>query len=148
MDEKNKFGDAEKKFLEASGQYGRTRPGQIARYYAALSEIQLKQYGDAEKNLTQMDSTGDESLAGLAKFQLAGVYDLEGKAPQAVRLYKQLSDKPTVFVPKPLVLLTLADHYRKTDPAQAAKLYNQVKLEYPDAAEEADQGLELLNAKS
>ena len=63
-------------------------------------------------------------------------------------LYKQLSDKPTVFVPKPLVMLTLAEHYRKTDPAQATKLYNQVKQEYPDAAEQADQGLELLNAKS
>ena len=47
-----------------------------------------------------------------------------------------------------MVLLTLADHYRKTDPAQAAKLYNQVKVEFPDAAAEADQGLELLNAKS
>jgi len=88
------------------------------------------------------------NLAGLAQFQLAKVYDQDGKGQQAVDLYKKLSDKPTVFVPKPLVLLTLAEHYRKADPAQAAKLYNQVKQEYPDAAEEADQGLELLNAKS
>jgi TolA-binding protein len=53
-------------------------------------------------------------------------------------------------VPKPLVLLTLADYYRKTDPAQASKLYNQVKQDFPDtpAAEKADEGLELLNAKS
>lgn len=147
VDEKNKFADSEKKFLAVSSQYGRTRPGQIARYYAALSEIQLKQYGDAEKNLTQMDSTGDESLAGLAKFQLAGVYDLEGKGPQAVQIYQQLADKPTVFVPKPLVLLTLAGHYSKTDPAQASKLYNEVKKDFPDAAERADEGLELLNTK-
>ena len=49
-----------------------------------------------------------------------------------------------------MVLLALADHYRKTDPTQAAKLYaqNQVKQQFPDAAEQADQGLELLNAKS
>jgi len=59
-----------------------------------------------------------------------------------------LSDKPTVFVPKPVVLLALADHYRKSDPAQAEKLYNQVKKDFPEAAQEADQGLELLNAKS
>ena len=76
------------------------------------------------------------------------MYDQDGKTSQAIDLYKQLEDKPSVFVPKPMVLLTLADHYRKTDPAQAAKLYNQVKLEFPDAAEQADQGLELLNAKS
>jgi predicted negative regulator of RcsB-dependent stress response len=148
IDEKNKAADSERKFLEVASQYGRTRPGQVARYYAALSEIQVKNFADAEKNLKQLDSGTDENLAGLARFQLAGVYDQEGKASQAVDLYKQLSDKPTVFVPKPMVLLTLADHYRKTDPAQAAKLYNQVKLQFPDAADQADQGLELLNAKS
>jgi predicted negative regulator of RcsB-dependent stress response len=148
VDEKNKFTDAERKFLEVASQYGRTRPGQVARYYAALSEIQVKSFTEAEKNLKQLDSGSDENLAGLARFQLAGVYDQEGKGTQAVDLYKQLSDKPTVFVPKPLVLLALAEHYRKTDPAQATKLYNQVKQEFPDAAEQADRGLELLNAKS
>ena len=150
VDEKNKYADAEKKFLQVANQYGRTRPGQIARYYAALSEIQLKKYADAEKNLKLLDSSGDESLASLARFQLAGVYDQEGKATQAVDVYKQLIDKPTIFVPKPLVLLTLADHYRQSDPAQATKLYTQVKQEFPDtsAADKADEDLQLLNSKS
>ena len=147
VDEKNKFADADKKFLEVGGQYGRTKPGQVARYYAALSEVQLKQYAAAESNLGQL-SSADESLAGLARFQLAGVYLQENKDAQAVDLFKQLADKPTEFVPKPMALLALADHYRKSDPAQAAKLYNQVKLEFPEAATQADQGLELLNAKS
>jgi len=148
LDEKNKFTDANKKFLAVAGQYGRTKPGQMARYYAALSEVQLKQYADAEKNLSQVISGGDENLSSLAKYQLAEVYQQEKKGPQAVDLFKQLSDKPSVFVPKPMAMLALADYYRKTDPAQAAKLYNQVKQEFPDAAEEADQGLELLNSKS
>ncbi len=148
LDEKNKFTDADKKFLVVAGQYGRTKPGQMARYYAALSEVQLKQYGEAEKNLDQIVSGGDENLTALAKFQLAEVYLQENKGSQAVDLFKQLSDKPGVFVPKPMALLALADYYRKTDPAQATKLYNQVKQEFPDAAEEADQGLELLNSKT
>jgi len=150
VDEKNKYGDAERKFLQVATQYGRTLPGQIARYYAALSEEHLKLFDDAEKNLKQLDSSGDENLAGLARFQLAWIYAQNGKGPQAVELYKQLADKPTIFVPKPMVLLTLADYYRKTDPAQASKLYNQVKQDFPDtpAAEQADQGLELLNTKS
>jgi predicted negative regulator of RcsB-dependent stress response len=148
LDEKNKFTDAEKKFLTVAGQHGRTKPGQMARYYAALSEVQLKQYANAEKNLDQVSSGGDENLASLAKFQLAGVYQQENKGPQAVAVYKQLSDKPSVFVPKPMAMLALADYYRKSDPAQATKLYNQVKQEFPDAAEQADQGLELLNSKS
>jgi predicted negative regulator of RcsB-dependent stress response len=150
VDEKNKYTDAEKKFLEVANQYARTRPGQVARYYAALSEEHLKKFDDAEKNLKLVDASGDESLAGLARFQLAWVYTQNNKGPQAVELYKQLADKPTTFVPKPLVLLTLADYYRKTDPAQASKLYNQVKQDFPDtpAVEKADEGLALLNAKS
>ena len=140
-DEKNKYSDAEKKFLAVASQYGRTRPGEIARYYAALSEIKLKDYSDAERNLKQMDSSGDPNLAALAKFQLAGAYDKEGKSSEAAQLTQQLADKPTIFVPKALVLLTLADHYSKTDPSpQAAKLYNQVKVEFPDAAQQAEQG--------
>jgi predicted negative regulator of RcsB-dependent stress response len=150
VDEKNKYTDAEKKFLEVANKYSRTRPGQVARYYVALSEEHLKKFDDAEKNLKQLESSGDESLTGLARFQLAWVYAQNKKGPQAVELYKQLADKPTTFVPKPLVLLTLADYYRKTDPAQASKLYNQVKQDFPEtpAAEKADEGLELLNAKS
>jgi hypothetical protein len=76
------------------------------------------------------------------------VYLQENKGAQAVDLYKQLSDKPSVFIPKPMSMLALADYYRKTDPAQAAKLYNQVKKDFPDAAQQADQGLEQLNSKS
>jgi predicted negative regulator of RcsB-dependent stress response len=148
VDEKNRSTDAERRFLEVAGQYGRTRPGQVARYYAALCEIQLNKLADAENNLKQLGSGADADLGGLARFQLAKVYDQEGKASQAADLYKQLADKPTLFVPKPLVLLTLADHYRKSDPAEAEKLYNQVKQEFPDAADQADQGLELLKAKS
>ena len=150
LDEKNKYTDAEKKFLGVANQYSRTRPGQVARYYAALSEEHLKKFDDAEKNLKQLESSGDESLTGLARFQLAWVYAQNKKGPQAAELYKQLADKPTTFVPKPMVLLTLADYYRRTDPAQAAKLYNQVKKDFPDtpAAEKADEGLDLLNAKT
>jgi predicted negative regulator of RcsB-dependent stress response len=148
LDEKNKFTDAEKKFLAVADQYGRTKPGLTARYYAGLSEVQLKKYADAEKNLDQVISGGEENLVSLSKFKLAEVYQQENKGSQAVDLYKQLSDKPSVFVSKPMAMLALADYYRKTDPAQATKLYNQVKKEFPDAAEEADQGLELLNAKT
>src|SRR5258708_38256008 len=69
LDEKNKYTDAEKKFLEVAKQYARTRPGQVAQYYAALSEKQLKKIAEPEKKLKQLDSSGAESLTGLARFQ-------------------------------------------------------------------------------
>ena len=150
LDDKNKYTDAERKFLDVTQRFGRTRPGQLARYYAALCEVRLKQFDAAENNLKQLESVGDEGLAGLAKFQLAGVYVETGKGAQAAELYKQLADQPTLFVPKALALLSLADYYRRNDPEQASKIYNQVKQDFPDspAAEQADKGLELLNAKT
>ena len=101
IDEKNKFTDAEQKFLDVANQVrSRTRPGQIARYYAALSEAQIKKFAEAEKNLQQLDSSADENLGSLARFQLAAVYDQDNKGGQAVDLYKKLADKPSVFVPQ------------------------------------------------
>ena len=149
LDEKNKYGDAVKKFTEVANRYSRTRPGQLARYYAALSLEKLNRYGEAENDLKALESSGDESLSALARFKLAQVYDEDGKGPQAVQLYQQLSSKPTLFVPKPVVLLALADHYSGSDPTQAAKLYKQVKDEFPDtqAAQQADERLQVLQAK-
>jgi hypothetical protein len=149
LDEKNKYGDAVKKFTDVANLYSRTRPGQLARYYAALSLEKLNRYGEAENDLKALESSGDESLSALARFKLAQVYDEDGKGPQAVQLYQQLSNKPTLFVPKPVVLLALADHYSGSDPTQAAKLYKQVKDEFPDtqAAQQADERLQVLQAK-
>jgi predicted negative regulator of RcsB-dependent stress response len=149
LDEKNKYGDAEKKFMEVANRYPHTRPGQLARYYAALSLEHLTRYDEAENDLKSLESSSDESISALARFKLAQVYDEAGKGPQAVQLYNELADKPSLFVPKPVVLLALADHYSSSDPAQASKLYNQVKSEFPDtqAAQEADERLQLLQVK-
>lgn len=149
LDEKNKYGDAVKKFTDVANRYSRTRPGQLARYYAALSLEKLNRYGEAENDLKALESSRDESLSALARFKLAQVYDEDGKGSQAVQLYQQLSNKPTIFVPKPVVLLALADHYSGSDPTQAAKLYKQVKDEFPDtqAAQQADERLQVLQAK-
>jgi hypothetical protein len=150
VDQKNKFTDAANKFAEVADHFSRTRPGQVARYYAALSLAQIDRNDEAEKDFKAVESGGDEGLAALARFQLAQIYDKTGKAADAVKLYQQLADKPNLFVPKAVVLLALADHYSSTDPAQAAKLYNQVKSEFPDsaAAQEAEERLQLLPVKS
>ena len=149
VDERNKYADAAKKFTDVANRYPRTRPGQLARYYAALSLERLGRYDEAENALKSLQSTRDESLSALARFKLAQIYDEAGKGSQALQLYQQLADKPTLFVPKPVVLLALADHYSSSDPAQAAKLYKQVKEEFPDtqAAQQAEERLQSLQVK-
>jgi predicted Zn-dependent protease len=122
----------------------------MARYYAALCLEQLNRYDEAQKDLSAVESSGDDGLAALARFQEAQIDDLTSKGPQAAQIYQQLADKPNLFVPRPVALLALADHYASSDPNQAAKFYKQVKSEFPDtpAATTADQRLQLLPTKS
>jgi len=56
-----------------------------------------------------------------------------------------------VLVAKPVVMLALAEHYRDKNPTEAAKLFNQIKSEYPNETgivQQADQELALLPGKS
>lgn len=150
VDEKNKYEDAVKKFTETADKYPRTNPGRLARYYAGLCLEHLGRDNQAIEALRKVESGSDKELAGLARFQIAQIYDKMGKTDEAVKLYRQLADQPTVFVPKPFVMLTLANDLSRSKPQEAAKVYNQIKKEFPDSqiAEEADQALEAIAPKS
>jgi len=150
VSEVNRDSDAEHKFSDVAARYPRTHPGQIAHFYDALCLEVLGNNDQAEKNLKSLASGSDVDLSALARYQLAQIYDKNGRGPEAVALYQLLEDKPSELVPKALVLLSLADHYAQSDPAQAAKLYNQIKTDYSGtpAADQADERLELLNTKS
>ena len=86
----------------------------------------------------------------MARFELAQLDDKMGKSDEAAKAYQDLIAKPTILVPKPIVMLALADHYGAKNPTEAAKLYTQIKTDYPDTAiaEQADQELTLLPGKS
>lgn len=150
VDERNKYEDAAKKFTEVADKFPRTNPGRLARYYAGLSLEQLGRDNQALESLKKAESGSDPELAGLARFQMAQIDDKIGKHDEAIKLYRQLADKPTAFVPKPLALLYLANDLSRSNPQEAAKVYNQIKKEFPDSpiAEEADRGLEAIGAKS
>jgi predicted negative regulator of RcsB-dependent stress response len=151
VDEKMKFSDAVQKFGDVAKKYPRTRPGQLANYYAALSDERLGgKDAEAKKLLQSVADTSDEEFSAMARFELAQLDDRTGADADAVKLYQQLIDKPTVLVPKPVVMLSLAEHYRDKNPAQAAKLYAEIKSEYPETpiADQADQELALLPGKS
>jgi tetratricopeptide (TPR) repeat protein len=145
-DATKKFQDALPQFQQVVKQYPSTRPGQLAKYYFALCQVHLGQNVQAISNLTEIENGSDRDFAAMARFELAQIYDQTGKTDQAVQLYNELLGNPSVLVPKPIVLLALAAHYRQSNPAQAVKLYNEIKTEYPDtsAADEADQQLALL----
>ena len=148
--EDKKFADAEQAFSKVSQHYGRTHAGRLAGYYAALSNEKLGNNAMAEKWLRGLVDSRDAEVASMAKFELAGLDARNGKTDQAIQLYKQLLAQTSVLVPKPEVMLALANCYSTKDPSQAAKLYGQIKADYPDTpiADQADEALALLPAAS
>jgi predicted negative regulator of RcsB-dependent stress response len=149
-DDKVKFADAAKRFGDVASKYSRTRPGQLAKYYEGLSFERIGKNDDAKKLFQDVAGSGDDEFAAMAKLELASLDDSIGQHDEASRLYQQLLDKPTVLVPKPVVLLAFAEHFSQTNPSQAAKYYDQIKSEYPGTpiATQAEQELALLPGKS
>ena len=146
IEEKNKFTDAAKKFEEVAQAHSRTRPGQMAQYYAGLCHQQLGQNETALEWFGKVLNGGDAELAALARLRSAVIYSATGKSDEAVKTYQQLIANPTTMVPKPLVMLALADHYFRSNPAEAEKLYNQIRAEFPasQVAEEAQERIDSL----
>lgn len=142
-----KYEAAEKALSKVAKDYSGNRYGQMASYYAAVSLEHLNRYKEAAHWLEPVSRNGDPQLRSLAKFELAHVYERIGKPAQALALYQQLLKDPTVFVPKPVVLLALGDHYQaRKDTAQAVKYYKQLQAEYPNTglASQAGQRLQML----
>lgn len=145
-DENTKYVQAEKAFSKVAEKYARTRPGQLAAYYAALSDEKLGNHAAAQKWLDGLTGSKDADISAMAKYESAGLAERSGDHDQAIKLYRELIAKPSVLVPQAEVMLALANSYRAKDPAQAAKLYDQIKSQYPDTpmADQADEALALL----
>jgi tetratricopeptide (TPR) repeat protein len=123
---------ARKQFQAIVDKYPHTHTADLARYFVGLAAAQLNDNAAAERNLQEAAGSRNTDLAALGKFALASVYRSENKDTQAVDLYKQLIDKPTLVVSKVTAQLELAGFYEsRQKPDEAKKLYDQVEKENP-----------------
>ena len=149
-DETARANDALAKFTAVAEKYPSTDPGRLARYYAALCLEDLERHNQALESLKKISSSRDKELAAMARFQVAVIDSRTGKADEAVKIFRELADKPSIFVTRQMALLEMAGALRQTNPKEAGNVYQQIKKEFPDssASEEADRGLQMLPAKS
>jgi TolA-binding protein len=149
-DEAARANDALNKFNVVAKNYRNTGPGKQARYYAALCLEDLDRHNQALEELKKLTDGSDKELATMAQYQMAVIYARTGKPDDAVKIFRQVADKHSVFVPRPLALLELANVLRQTNPKEATNVYQQIKKEFPDStiSEQADRGLDLLAPKS
>ena len=141
--------DAQAKFAAVAAKWPGTKPGKLAGYYSALCLMDQDKLNQASEELKKLDTSGDKELASLAKFQSAIISERTGKKDEAIAQLKALSTAGSVLVPKPMVLLEMANLLSQTDPKQATTVYEQLKKDYPNTqvSDQADRGLELLASK-
>jgi tetratricopeptide (TPR) repeat protein len=149
-DEAARANDALNKFGAVATKYPSTLPGKQALYYAALCLEDLERHNQALEDLKKLASGSDKELANMAQYQTAVIYARTGRPNDAIKIFRELADKHSVFVPRPLALLELGNVLRQTNPKEAASVYQQIKKEFPDSAisEQADHGLDTIAPKS
>jgi predicted negative regulator of RcsB-dependent stress response len=142
--------DAVTKFSAVGDKYPNTNPGRLAIYYSALCYEDLERHNQALEQLKKISSGKDKELEAMAQYQTGVIYERTGKPVEAAKIFRDLADHSSVFVPRPLVLLELAQSLRQSDPKEAVSVYEQLKKEFPNTAvsDEADRGLETLSPKS
>lgn len=123
---------ANTEFNRIASKYSFTQSAEVARYFAGITSRDLGDGATAEKDLQQVSASRYPEIASLAKMALAQVYHDANRNSQAVDLYKQLIDHPTVSVGKNTAQVALASLYESMgQPADARRLYEQMQKESP-----------------
>ena len=124
---------AEKQFGAVADNYSSVAPGRIARYMRGIALMQAGDKTGAEQELKTAANFSDKDVASLAKMALASTYRASNRTPEAIAIYKELTDHPTATVSKVQAQLALADVYETTDPQQAALIYQQIQKDNPQS---------------
>ena len=134
-------------FAEFEDDLSFTESGSIARYFEGLTFRDLGDNAAAEKQLQTVADSRHKEIGSLAKLALGSVYQDTNRNSQALAIYKDLVERPTISVGKTTAELQLASLYESMQqPGEAAKLYQQMQKDNPSgpAAQLAMQKLQEL----
>ena len=118
---------AKEEFKKVAENYSHTNSGELARYFMGLADMEMNNAADAERELKEVAGTRNADTSSLAKMALASVYRRTGRDQEAIKLYKELSDKPSNTVSKSAAQLEMAATYETKDPQNAKIIYQQIQ---------------------
>ncbi len=122
-------------FNKVAAEYGSTRSGKYAKYFAGLAALDAGNQKAAEDHLKYVAGLGDKDVSSLGKLALAAIYRDSNRQADAINLYKGLIATPTQTVPKETAQLQLADLYTGSNQANQAKaIYQQIVKDSPQSA--------------
>ena len=128
-------------FDEVARKFVSLEAGRRARYYAALSRMEMGEYDAAEKSLGEIAAQrGDALESSLARLALADLHRRRGQLDKAIDDYRHLIDDSSFVLPRDHVLVELASTLEAAKrPAEATAAYRRIVEEFPSSvyAEEA-----------
>jgi tetratricopeptide (TPR) repeat protein len=126
--DKERAAAANTQFVQVAHQYGFTKSGKLAEYFAGLTYAEQGQNGPAERAFKKTASSWDKGLAALGKSSLAQLDEQTGNNAAAIDLYNQLTKDAASTVPAPLAQLQLAELYQSQGKTEdARKIYAKIK---------------------
>jgi len=118
--------------------FPRPKAARIALYHVGICDSLLGNSASSISVLQEASRDRDREIAALAQFALAGELLKTGKKQEAVKIYQNLAEHPSLAVPKASVELALADALKDSQPAQARQLYDRIQKEFGSNVSIAD----------
>lgn len=125
-------------FLDIAADYGATKAGNLANYYAGISYLHLSEYQNAIRLLDEF-STDDPILSVLQKGALGDAFLELGQTEQALDYYEAASEESDndfvvpFFLKKAGLTAELAGDFE-----EAQEYFEEIKNEYPDSKQASD----------
>jgi tetratricopeptide (TPR) repeat protein len=131
-----RYRQAAQELAEVHRRYGSQSAGRRARYYEGLSRLELGQYDEAQKALSDVAAVReDKDLSpALARLQLADLEQRRGRTEEAVKLYQQMADDASLVLPRDHVLMALSSALEQARRLpEARESYRRLADEFPDS---------------
>lgn len=144
-----RYRQAAQEFAEVHRQYRSLAAGRRARYYEGLSRLELGQFDEAQKALSEVAAVRDDKALApdLARLSLAALEMRRGKVDESLKLYRQMVDDSALTLPRDHVLMALSSALEEARRlSEAREAYRRLAEEFPGSvyASEARRRAEFL----
>jgi tetratricopeptide (TPR) repeat protein len=122
-------------FLDIAKNYKFTKSGNLAKYSAGICYLHLGQYQDAIDYLVKYKKQ-DKIIGSLATGAVGDAYVEMGNLDKGVAKYIEAADYGKNSFSTPVFLMKAGEIYELQQKyAEALKLYERIKIEYPESTE-------------